>query len=672
MSDDFSSSNDLINTPEDTTIEAWVTTKINMWRDHYDTVYKTRFEEYYRIWRGEWAPEDKSRPSERSRIVSPGTMQAVEECAAEVEEATFTGPMFDIFDDVSDAEKVDISNLKKLLKEDMAKMKVNAGISEAILNGAVYGTGIAEIVMDEIIDQKPATKPVMGAQQVGVEMRERTVVKLRPILPQNFLVDPNGTSVEDALGVCIDEFVGDEVVQMAQEKGIYDPDVYCGTAADDSELEPTQDLVIYTEDRIRLQKYYGLVPRHLLEEAEIDTETEEIAELVASQVGDEESYYVEAIVVLGNGHLLKAERNPYMMQDRPVVAFPWDVVPGRFYGRGVVEKAYNSQKAVDVEIRARIDAIALTNAPMLAIDATRMPRGAKPTIKPGKMIKTNGNPSEILSPFNFGQVQQITFAQAESLNKMLQQATGAINAAGMPNAVAGGEVKTGAIAMALGSVMKRHKRTLTGFQTMFLIPMIEKFAWRYMQFDPETYPVGDYKFHVEGSLGLIGREYEVSQLSQLLSTMQPDSPLYPTLIEAIVGNMSVTNRDEMVAALKEASKPNEQKQQMEAQAHEAQMAKEQATIGVLQGEAAKTTANAEWYRAQAANLPAENDIAMAKVAAMNFSPDDGEDKEFQQRLTLLDEIRKDRKLNIEEKKADAEIKQREQEGIDQAAMMKEL
>ena len=97
---------------------------------------------------------------------------------------------------------------------------------------------------------------------------------------------------------------------------------------------------------------------------------------------EEESYYVEAVVVIANnGTLLKAEINPYMMGDRPVVAFPQDVVPSRFWGRGVCEKGYNSQKALDAEIRARIDALALTVHPMLAMDATRIPRGSRPEVR---------------------------------------------------------------------------------------------------------------------------------------------------------------------------------------------------------------------------------------------------------------------------------------------------
>jgi hypothetical protein len=155
--------------------------------------------------------------------------------------------------------------------------------------------------------------------------------------------------------------------------------------------------------------------------------------------------YIEVIVVIANGgQLLKIEENPYMMQDRPVVAFPWDVVPSRFWGRGICEKGYNSQKALDAELRARIDALALTVHPMMAMDASRMPRGAKLEIRPGKTILTNGNPAEILQPFKFGNLDQVTFAQAGELQKMVQMATGAIDAAGIPGTI-NGDAAAGAV-----------------------------------------------------------------------------------------------------------------------------------------------------------------------------------------------------------------------------------
>ena len=70
-------------------LSEWVITKCESWRDYYESNYEYRFEEYYRLWRGQWNPEDSQRASERSRIISPALQQAVESNVAELEEATF-------------------------------------------------------------------------------------------------------------------------------------------------------------------------------------------------------------------------------------------------------------------------------------------------------------------------------------------------------------------------------------------------------------------------------------------------------------------------------------------------------------------------------------------------------------------------------------------------------
>ena len=71
-----------------------------------------KFDEYYRLWRGHWASEDKTRQSERSKIISPALQQAVESSVAELEEATFgRGKWFDIRDDAADTETADIQDV---------------------------------------------------------------------------------------------------------------------------------------------------------------------------------------------------------------------------------------------------------------------------------------------------------------------------------------------------------------------------------------------------------------------------------------------------------------------------------------------------------------------------------------------------------------------------------
>jgi len=629
-------------------LENWVIEKCDSWRDHFEVNYSQRFEEYYRLWRGQWSPQDRTRDTERSKIISPALQQAVESSVAELEEATFgRGKWFDIKDDVYDQDPNDIALLRNALEQDFKKNMVRKSVAECLINAAVFGTGIAEIVLEEEKEMKPATQPVMGGEltAVGVNIQDRTCVKLRPVMPQNFLIDPVATDIQSALGCAVDEFVSAHSVEQLQERGVY-RDIPLELASTDFDIEPDQELTQFEDDKVRLTKYYGLVPRHLLDKSleEPDSE-EEVVEL-----GDEEddSYYVEAVVVIANGGvLLKASKNPYMMEDRPVVAFPWDVVPSRFWGRGVCEKGYNSQKALDTELRARIDALALTIHPMMAMDASRMPRGAKPSIQPGKTILTNGNPAEILQPFNFGNVNQITFAQAQSLQTMVQTATGAIDSAGISGSINGDATAAG-VSMSLGAIIKRHKRTLINFQEAFLIPFVTKAAWRYMQFEPELYPVSDYKFHTSSSLGIIAREYEVTQLVQLLQTMSPDTPMYPKLVMSIIDNMNLSNREELIATLEQANQPNPEAQQAAQQAQQAQLQFQASQTAALQGQAQESQARAQKIVVEAQAIPQELEIDRIKAVTTNLTKGDADDKEFQKRLEISKQLLKEREVAVKE------------------------
>ena len=629
-------------------VEGWVMEKCQEWRDHFDSNYSETFDEYYRLWRGQWAAEDRTRDSERSRIVSPALQQAVESSVAELEEATFgRGKWFDLKDDKMDPDNADIAMLREHLYADFKRDRIRKGVAECILNAAVFGTGIAEIVMTEEKEQAPATQPIMGGelQAVGVTIRDRTAVKLKPVMPQNFLIDPVATSVEEALGVAVDEFVSRHTVELLQEQGVY-RDVDIEEAAPDLDIEPDQELTVFADNKVRLTRYYGLVPRHLLDEAMKEQDDEEVAELV-DEDGDD-SYYVEAVIIIANnGTLLKAEKNPYMMQDRPIVCFPWDVVPSRFWGRGVCEKGYNSQKALDAELRARIDALALTIHPMMAMDASRMPRGAKPEIRPGKIILTNGDPREVLQPFNFGNVSQVTFDQANALQRMVQTATGAIDSAGTAGSINGDATAAG-ISMSLGAIIKRHKRTLINFQESFLIPFVTKAAHRYMQFEPEMYPVADYKFETSSSLGIFAREYEVTQLVQLLQTMSPDTPMYPQLVQSIIDNMNLSNREELIASLQQANQPNPEAQQAQQATQQAQLQFQASQTAALNGQASESQARAQKIAMETQIMPQELEIDRIKAVTTNLQAGTQDDKEFERRLKVSKEMLKEREVAVKE------------------------
>lgn len=616
MSEDYNSTD---------TLESWIIDKCDGWRDHFETNYSERFDEYYRIWRGIWDQSDSLRGSERSRLISPATQQAVESSVAEIEEATFgRGNFFDVRDDLQDPDPRDVSFLKKQLMEDMALSKTRSSVAECLINAAVFGTGIGELVLEEVLELTPATQPAMEGNMtaIGVMKKDRFLVKLDPIMPQNFLIDPLATSVDDALGVAIDKMVSEHQVKMGIDAGIY-LDVDFDNTPSDPDLEDASKISsVYKDGMVRLTKYYGLVPTELLknpiEYGSFEEDGEEFPatiEVLNEEELEEAGSYTEVIVVIANGNtLLKVEKNPYMKGDRPVVAFSWDVVPSRFWGRGVCEKAYNSQKALDTELRARIDALSLTVHPMMAVDASRMPRGAKLDIRPGKTILTNGNPSEILQPFNFGALDQVSFAQAQQLQTMVQQSTGAVDSAGIPGSI-NGEGTAAGISMGLGAIIKRHKRTLINFQENFLLPLIDKSACRYMQFVPELYPVKDYKFVTTSTLGIIAREYETTQLVQLLQTMTPQSPVYNMLVSAVVDNMAISNRDQIMAAIQQSAQPDTQAQQLQQVNTQMQIETAMVQLELIRAQTAEIISRVQQNNVETQLLPVEEETR--RIAAMS-------------------------------------------------------
>jgi hypothetical protein len=566
--------------------------------------------------------------------VTPATQQAVETRHAEIMEAIFgQGDFFDIEDDLKDinGSPLDVEMLKNQLMEDFKQDKIRKAIDQIELMAEIYGTGIGEIVVKTEKVFEPATQPIPGQMNqaaIGVVEKSRIAVKIMPVNPKNFLFDPNGTSIDDCMGVAIEKYVGIHKIVEGIEKGIYRK-VNITPTYEDTDLEPTQEMSQYRDEKVRLLTYYGLVPREYLTD-----KNEEVEELFPEDsAADDYSDMVEAIVVIANdGLLLKAEENPYMMKDRPVISYQDDTVPNRLLGRGTVEKSYNMQKAIDAQVRSHLDSLALTTSPMMGMDATRLPRGARFEVKPGKAFMVNGNPAEILYPFKFGETSLNNLNTAKEFERMLLQATGTLDSQGM---VSQGNRDGAGMSMAVATIIKKYKRTLVNFQEDFLIPFIQKAAFRYMQFDPERYPSVDMKFLPTATLGIIAREYEQQQFIGLLQTLGPNTPVLPLILKGILNNSSLTNRYELMAALDQMSQPDPQAAQM-------QQAQQELAMQAAQAQIAVNTTQAEQNRAEAAKLMTEAQLMPQEVQAKVISattknlPAGNESAEFDKRVKIAE------------------------------------
>jgi hypothetical protein len=611
-------------TEADQDLIEFVSSHCTEWRNNRDVNYLKTWEEYERMFRGIWDLADQSRDSERSRLVTPALQQAIEAKQAEIAEAVFgRGDFFDIADDLQDQNPADIELVRRQMHEDFQFSRVKKSIDDIILLAEMYGTGIGEIVVEEQTVMSPDTQPIdgTGMAAIGVQEKKQFMVGINPINPRNFLIDPNATTVETSLGVAIEEYMSYYTIIQGIEKGIYRKvNVVPGYGT--TRLEETQEPVPSRADKIQVIRYYGLVPRDMLEGLEASETTIEL--FPEESVADHYSDMVEAVVVIAdNQYLLKAEPSPYMMKDRPVVSYQADAMPGRFWGRGTAEKGYNMQKAIDAQIRSHLDSLALTTAPMMAMDATRLPRGAKYEVKPGKNLLVNGNPNEIMMPFKFGTTDPANFQTAQNFQQMLLAATGTLDSSSMPGQVAGGEASGAGMSMALSGLMKKNKRALINFQEDFLIPFIRKAAWRFMQFDPERYPVKDFKFVPVSTMGMVAREYEQQQLVGLMQTLGPTSPITPVLLQGIIQSSSLSNRDAIIAQLQKMSQPDPEQQQRQTQMQQVALATAEAGLQKTQAEAALAMANAQKSGAQTQVIPIETQIkAMAAQSKNQVSPID--------------------------------------------------
>jgi hypothetical protein len=626
----------------------WILGHTEEWKDHRDQNYLEDWKEYERLWRGEWASEDRLRDSERSRITSPALQQAIENHTSEIEEAVFGqgDHLFDIEDDMRDQNPQDVQYMKGYMKECFKKNKLRKAVGDVLLLASIYGTGIGEIILKKTKEIVPATQdmPEIDSMAVGTKSVEKVNVTLKPVSPQNFIIDPTATGIDDAMGVAIEEFVSAHHIADQMKKKIYKQVKINADPASDSDLEASWIDEEYNDDKVKLVRYYGLVPEKLLDSSEGDVddlfETNETDSLM-----DEYGDMVEAVVVIGNDeHILKADRSPYMMKDRPIIAYQDDTVPNRFWGRGVAEKGYNMQKAIDAQLRSHLDGLALTTVPMMGMDATRLPRGSKFEVRPGKSVLTNGNPAEILMPFKFGATDASNVETARVFENMLLQATGTLDTANMMSQPQGGQ-----ISIAMSGILKKNKRTLVNFQDQFLIPFIEKAAWRFMQFDPENFPVQDWKFIPSSTLGMLAREVEQQQFINILKTLGPNSPITPVLMLGIVKNSSLPNRVEMQQQIAKTMQLIPQQQQMQQATLQVKMQQEQALTAKTMGEAKEREAMAQKHMVEAQLEP---ELVKAKLmAAISTNLPEEDDmiaKEFDRRVKIAELMLKEKQIDLKE------------------------
>lgn len=631
-----------------TAIVSWVISRVKHGRDQRDSKYGERWDEYTRLWRGMWSGDDANNDSERSKLIAPALQQAIEMTAAEIEESIFgKEAWFEVEEDIADQQPDDAVAARDNLIEDFEIMGVPNSISEVVLLGALYGTGIGKI---NVVKYKDLTIDKYGFPK----QKESIKVVVEAIRPDEFVIDSAATSIDAALFCAHEVIKPRHSILQKQKEGAYlkgHVGRYTGRRYGSTDGTGATASIMPDDNAVLITEYYGKIPASYLKNPK------------SAQADENEENFVEAIVTIANEEtLLKVVRNPYTMRDRPIVAYQHDTVPGEFWGRGVSEKGYNPQKALDAELRARIDALALMTAPMMGADITRLPRNPELRVRPGKTVFTRGRPSEIYEPVAFGNPAQLgaTFQHTGDLERMVQMGTGAMDSM-TPMGISRRNETAGGMSMMLAGSLKRTKRTMQNIERQFLNPLIRKSMWRYMQFDPQRYGQ-DYKFVVHSTMGIMAKEVENSQLVQMLGFVPPESPAHLIILKALFDNTASSEKKalkESIDALMKPPSPEEQQQQ--AQLKQLQMRAAVAEAQKVIAEAEKMKAEAELAKAKTKLTLVQADLEDDKVEILAANTAIGVEQTRQGREKLsIDREKNAIQLHTAERKNDNDEKKASQ------------
>ena len=524
---------------------------ITPWRVLRDGQFEALYDEYYAKWRGFWNPQHKSYKTERSRLISPLTAMAVDLTSAEIIEAVLGREYFiDLPDDVGDNENDDVDAARKLLVQDLKNEGFIDEFASTVLNGCLYGTGITKIqILTKVVKTPTQVKTEDGTPEVVVTEQEVVSIKPVAIEPGSFVYDPSVANIDDMSG-CAHEFMLPlTTLRKRQAEGVYYNDF---VVMPSNARRLAQNRGDTEEGNLRKQgeaafitEYYGLLStRHMLQ-AQAEGNGVTVDEQIIADIPENDM--TEVICTIANEtHLLRVIENPLLTGERLMLSYQHEVVPGRFPGRGVCEKAANVQRAMDAEMRARIDGLAWSNLPMFAFDLTRMPPGSNMNAWPGKGWGTRGNPSEVIQEFKVSGPDQNSYVHMQELERMGQQATGAMDSQGLRSGMRD-ETATGS-ALAASSFIKRSKRTMFNIEG-YMGKLVRRVLRLKMQFEPQRYPQ-DYEFQVRGSLGMMAREIEQQFMVNIASVLGPDSPAMMPLLIGIFEHSSSPVKSDVLKALK--------------------------------------------------------------------------------------------------------------------------
>jgi hypothetical protein len=193
------------------------------------------------------------------------------------------------------------------------------------------------------------------------------------------------------------------------------------------------------------------------------------------------------------------------------------------------------------------------------------------------------------------------------------------------------------------------------FQEQFLIPFVTKAAYRFMQFDPDRYPAQDFNFVPTSNLGIVAREYEQMQFMNLLKTLGPESAVVPLILQAVIENSGLSNRENLIAQLMQMSQPDPMADQAQQAALELEFQKQQLELANLQADVQLKQAKAASEAVDTQLKPAELQASIAASASKYLNDAQDPTAEFERRVKVASLALKEKDIDTRKEIAGLQV-----------------
>lgn len=370
--------------------------------------------------------------------------------------------------------------------------------------------------------------PVAKWKGNKLDVERGSVLKVRTVSPFDAFPAPNATSAQDGSyfieridysPATLHSLIGVKGFSSGNIRAVLDkydtgyrPDSW-SRAAEDA-VRGKETLIDDTQAKLDIEVliYNGRIKGKLLADKGV-------------LVQDKQKFYECEVWVAGD-YVIRAVLNPNPLEKRPLYSTSFTKVDGQFWGKGVIDLVYDTERVANAAARAMVRNMGYASGPIGEVVSERLADGDDPTdILPYKIFRVGPDLTGSGQPaFRFHNVTSIggdLMALFEKFSKVADDLSGVpAYVLGNPQ-VAGAGRTLGGLSMLMGNAAKGIKNVQLNIDVDIISGVVEAFYMYNLQMSDDEAIKADAKVVARGATGLLARELAQTRTVEILQLLTP-------------------------------------------------------------------------------------------------------------------------------------------------------